>query len=739
MVAPFNVFAFDVQVAQQAARNWLARTDVRERKASAVREGRYDVAESKYRLAKWVNRRLGQVRESLPGSVVLPESLAELVSRSPVAPSEINDQLVERVMGATRDFLAVAFLERAVLAARSVGRIETCLPGGRRGYGTGFLVSSRLLLTNNHVLPTAELADDSVVEFDYQLDYMDQPLSIHRFDVQPDIFFLTDKALDFSLVAVASAASTGQALADYGWCPLIKEEGKILVGQPINIVQHPRGEMKQVVIRENLLLDLIDEADLPFAHYEADTEPGSSGSPVFNDRWEVVALHHSGVPATDAHGRLLDIEGGIWEDGDDPQRLAWVANEGIRVSRLMAFIENAPVKPHEHRLRDELLSGREPLPPARRPLRSDSGASEAPPPWPAGVPGPPSAVAVPASSALVSPSASITVTVPVQITMSVGVAGLGNTPVSVPSPAALPLREAIQPDADYAARPGYDTNFLGFAVPLPGLTDALRVKAVQIEGATPNRYELKYHHYSVIMNAERRLAFVAAVNLDPLAPINHQREGNDRWFFDPRIDPDLQAGNEFYASNPLDRGHLVRRADAAWGASSAEAKRANDDTFHFTNCTPQHEIFNQSTKANQRGLRLWGNIEEHITDQAEHSAGRLCVFNGPVFRNDDRKHRGLKLPREFWKVVVFRNAAGKPSAVAFILSQHDLIKNLPAEEFQVGPYAPFQVKILKIEQLTGLDFGPLKTHDPLASTANEAFMETGTQFIPLPSLAEIVL
>ncbi len=737
MAAPFNVFAFDLQVARQAAAHWLARTDVRERKANAVREGRYEVVESKARLAKWVNRRLDQVRESRPDPVALPESLAELVGRPRIAPSEINDQLVERVIGATRDFLAVAFLDRAVQAAHSVGRIETRLPGGRRGYGTGFLVSSRLLLTNNHVFPTFELAAGSIVEFDYQLDYMDQPRSIHRFVIQPDVFFLTDKALDFSLVAVAPSASTGRALADYGWCPLIKEEGKILIGDPINIIQHPRGEMKQVVIRENRLLDLAEDASSPFAHYEADTEPGSSGSPVFNDRWEVVALHHSGVPATDSQGRFLDVTGGIWEDGDDPQRLAWIANEGIRVSRLMAFIENAQVKAHEQRLRDDLLSGREPLP-ADRGTQSGSGVSEGRSPSPAPLPASTSAVAVPPSSATVAPSTAITFTVPVQITISVGVAGLGSLPISGTS-ASPPLLESIQPDADYATRPGYDANFLGFAVPLPGLTDVIRVKAVQIEGATPNRYELKYHHYSLMMSAERRLAFVAAVNLDPLAPVNHRRAGGDRWFFDPRLDRDLQAGNEFYAANPLDRGHLVRRADAAWGASDAEAKRANDDTFHFTNCTPQHEVFNQSTKANRRGLLLWGNIEEHIAQQAEHGAGRLCVFNGPVFRDDDRKHRGLKLPREFWKIVVFHKAGGKPSAVAFILSQHDLIKDLPPEEFQVGPYGPFQVKILKLEQLTGLDFGPLKTHDPLASTGTESFFETGTQFVPLSSLVEIVL
>ena len=82
--------------------------------------------------------------------------------------------------------------------------------------------------------------------------------------------------------------------------------------------------MKQVVIRENRLLDLPDNLETfdRVAHYEADTEPGSSGAPVFSDLWEVVALHHSGVPKTDPQGRFLDVDGHIWKRGrSTPARL----------------------------------------------------------------------------------------------------------------------------------------------------------------------------------------------------------------------------------------------------------------------------------------------------------------------------------------------------------------------------------------------------------------------------------
>ena len=107
------------------------------------------------------------------------------------------------------------------------------------------------------------------------------------------------------------------------------------------------------------------------------------------------------------------------------------------------------------------------------------------------------------------------------------------------------------------------------------------------------------------MNARRRLAYVAAVNIYSDALFSYEREPGDRWFFDPRLSPRLQAGNEYYADNPLDRGHLVRRDDAAWGDSPVEAMLANDHIFHWTNCSPQYEIFNQADRAPTCGLLFW--------------------------------------------------------------------------------------------------------------------------------------
>ena len=287
---------------------------------------------------------------------------------------------------------------------------------------------------------------------------------------------------------------------------------------------------------------------------------------------------------------------------------------------------------------------------------------------------------------------------------------------------------ATKPDKHYDARPGYDPNFVGFKAPLPKLSKAAAKEAVALPVTKKgqNKHELKYHHYSVIMNAARKIAFVAAVNFDGKAKAKFKRSGPDKWFSDPRVEKNVQTTNAFYARNPLDRGHLVRRADAAWGATKAEAERANIDTFHFTNCSPQHEIFNQQAQANKRNLKLWGNLEEHISQQVENQ--RLSIFNGPIFRPDDREHRKIKVPKQFFKIVIAKKDDGTPAAYGFLLSQEPFIRDLGLEGiglegFDPGPFKVFQVPISEIEQKTKLDFGPIREFDTKRRRRGEEGLE----------------
>ena len=292
-----------------------------------------------------------------------------------------------------------------------------------------------------------------------------------------------------------------------------------------------------------------------------------------------------------------------------------------------------------------------------------------------------------------------------------------------------PKPAGIKPDKNYETRPGYDPNFTGFKAPLPKLSKAAAKEAVTIpvKKKTDNKHELKYHHYSVMMNAARKLAFIAAVNYDGKAKTRVARTGPDKWFTDPRVEKDAQTSNALYAKNALDRGHLVRRADAGWGATKEEAKRANDDTFHFTNCSPQHEVFNQSAQATKRNLKMWGNLENHIAEQVAKDSARLSIFNGPVFRPDDREHRKVKVPKQFYKIVICKKDDGTPAAYGFLLSQEQFIRDLPLEAleaFEPGPFKVFQVPISEIEKKTQLDFGTLKDIDTKKRRGSEEGLES---------------
>ena len=219
----------------------------------------------------------------------------------------------------------------------------------------------------------------------------------------------------------------------------------------------------------------------------------------------------------------------------------------------------------------------------------------------------------------------------------------------------------IHIDPDYGTRRGYESEFLGtgeHAVPLPALPDELVQLAATNQLATSEpKYLLPYHHFTVVLNKQRRLAFFTAVNIDGKLRKKPARL-QDRWFFDPRVSQEEQTGQKIYENNPLDLGHLVRRLDPAWGSSAKTAKLANDDTFHFTNCTPQHKDFN-------RNKTRWAGLEDYILTNAANLHLKANVFTGPVLADDDDAYEEVQLPRQFWKVVSMVKTDRKLSALPY--------------------------------------------------------------------------
>ncbi len=301
----------------------------------ALRKQRLDAADSGNILAsddpERVAKRLAHVqaveRRAATG-VAFTERMAPLADES-------MDILVarlaqERTIGRD-DLVAPHFLKLALAASRCVCRISVRgASGGLLGYGTGTLVGPGILLTNNHVLERASDAALSEATFGFETGTTTfGEERIVRF--QPQRLFVTDAALDFTFVAVAPTDTRGLSIDDLGYIALNQEEGKAINGEYVNVVQHPNGGPKMFALRENRIIDVLSN----YLHYAADTAPGSSGAPVFNDQFEVVALHHSGVPARDSQNRVLNRSGQPWTSDQGEAQVQWKANEGVRVSVLV--------------------------------------------------------------------------------------------------------------------------------------------------------------------------------------------------------------------------------------------------------------------------------------------------------------------------------------------------------------------------------------------------------------------
>jgi endonuclease G, mitochondrial len=624
--------------------------------------------------------------------------------------------LAEVQIGDTLDYQSASFLARGADVRRAVGMVEVNL-GGESRSGTGFLIGSGLFITNAHVVKTAEEALSTTVTFDRELDVARIPLASTSFRLDPQRFFAAspEEALDFAVVALGDRQGGPANAESLGHCVLSPEPSKHVLGMNVNIIQHPRGNYKQVAIRNNLLTFRTDRSLL----YETDTEVGSSGAPVFSDLWDVVALHHFGQPSL------------AKRDAPGSRDVPVNANEGIRISAIHAALTAQ-------------LDG---LPPAQRALLAQalalwqtplSGgtrtASDQPRPRGQLAPRAGSSTTTAMSTANVGETSitgpaddRVTVSVPLEITVRLGAAD----PVSL-APAAdavsasaaprfgppSPGAEAAKVDRDYSTRIGYQTDFLPRAtISLPQPDATLKKQIAPLRASEPDATGglLKYEHFSLKMHKTRRVAIYTATNIDGDTYLKVDRDSGrvstaqeaDTWFKDPRISESFYLGQDFYGSTSryFDRGHLTRRSDPTWGTPQ-QAERANADTFHFTNASPQHFRFNQSA-------RFWQGVERYILETGINKAGpaaRLCVFQGPLYDDsiDWWIDNDIQIPSSYWKVVVWRGAKGLKS-VGLVVDQLALLSEqrsglAPPQDVPFVDVSTWRVPVADIGTRTGLTF-----------------------------------
>ncbi|MFO1459325.1 MAG: DNA/RNA non-specific endonuclease [Verrucomicrobiota bacterium] len=260
---------------------------------------------------------------------------------------------------------------------------------------------------------------------------------------------------------------------------------------------------------------------------------------------------------------------------------------------------------------------------------------------------------------------------------------------------------------------GFPSRFLdeGREIPLLHLSADQRKELPRVEG-NPDGI-LHYLNFSVVYHRRRRIPFYVVYAIDGLARRSVERAGGFR--LDPRLDKNLQLDGRFYdlekRFTEFEIGHMAANNEMAWGD---QAQVQSYQTFHFPNSVPQAERLNSG---------LWQQLEKYVIQETGEVDGkRICVFTGPVMKEEDPpylREPSFRMPLAFFKVILYRRNGGI-RAVGFMMShkrrliEEGIIAEPPAPRTRSatpgGPFEDyphrevFQVDIDLIERESGISF-----------------------------------
>jgi S1-C subfamily serine protease len=266
---------------------------------------------------------LWQLNEKVyPGSHILPMMTARYAELgggiSKVDLTAVKARDLETVWSDT-GYKSVEWLLQAVACTRCVARLG---PSKLKGLGSGFLVDGswidgswsdrKLLLTNAHVCtndpdvqaqyPYPRGAGENTATFMGSFTEDKKPIEINVNEV---LWTSPPSKLDASLLEIADIPQAAEKAQLLRKIPSIERWPE----KRVNILGHPMGMNLQISLQDNNLVSVGDR----YLHYQTPTDPGSSGSPIFNQDWQLVGIHHSASKEMQA-------------------------NEGIRIDRILEEI-----------------------------------------------------------------------------------------------------------------------------------------------------------------------------------------------------------------------------------------------------------------------------------------------------------------------------------------------------------------------------------------------------------------
>lgn len=237
---------------------------------------------------------------------------------------DVSEETLEVLTMGRSTLLPVNFLARGVQKSKAVGKVEIKIGSNRVNVGTGFLfkvkgINDLFFITNYHVINDRKDIDKTKVIFDYELDIDGNSIASKSFRIDENRAWYCSPVNEYD-TTIFNLIDDHNELESYGYIEL--KEIEIAQNDFVNIIQHPGGEMKQISLYHNIVTNTSERV----VQYLTDTLKGSSGSPVFNSDWEVVALHHSG--GGNKPGEPVLPEG------------IKSRNEGIFINKIIQFVKD---------------------------------------------------------------------------------------------------------------------------------------------------------------------------------------------------------------------------------------------------------------------------------------------------------------------------------------------------------------------------------------------------------------
>ncbi|MEA2562299.1 MAG: hypothetical protein QOH06_3803 [Acidobacteriota bacterium] len=233
-----------------------------------------------------------QILRRKDGQVQLPQGTLDATIRK--TKKCVADSTLQKILG-NEGVVTFQWYLQGLERCRAVAQVRTTTG---EGFGTGFLIrggdlvpalgDELLLLTNAHVVsddPAVRAAEGSLSPEDAVIIFEGLPAAAGKeFRVAKLLWTSAPGELDATLLRL------DPPIADLVPYPISSNLPVLDGKQKTYVIGHPGGRSLSLSLQDNLLLDYDDR----LIHYRTPTEGGSSGSPVFNQQWKLIGLHHAG-------------------------------------------------------------------------------------------------------------------------------------------------------------------------------------------------------------------------------------------------------------------------------------------------------------------------------------------------------------------------------------------------------------------------------------------------------------